>query len=89
MNCKKCIHFNVCPKAKNPENYAIQGCKDFKDKENYAEIVRCKDCQFYIPYGNFRFKGKTMRFCHLQNRLSCELGFCDEGKRKKGGENNA
>ena len=34
MNCKKCIHFNVCEKAKNPENYALQKCKDFKGKQN-------------------------------------------------------
>ena len=33
MNCKKCIHFDVCVKAKNPENYKYPECKDFKEKE--------------------------------------------------------
>ena len=34
MNCKECTKFNTCEKAKNPENYKIDKCKDFKLKSN-------------------------------------------------------
>lgn len=83
MNCKSCIHFNVCAKAKNPENYGLQMCKDFKDKENYTEVVRCKDCVYYLPLGVY-YQKREVRACIFSHGLFGENGFCCEGIRKDG-----
>jgi hypothetical protein len=64
MNCKNCIHFNVCEKAKNPENYAFQKCKDFK--ENY---MTCKQCIHYevCPLG-LAVNGETGTCLRFKNK---------------------
>lgn len=51
MNCNDCLHKDVCEKAKHIENYRLAGCKDFKDAENFVEIVRCKDCD--VPHNKW------------------------------------
>lgn len=83
MNCKNCIHFNVCEKAKKPENYAFPSCKDYKCKENYTEVVRCKNC----PYVSFNSSSETY---HCNRRYFTvpveENDFCSYCEKTKGGE---
>lgn len=50
--CKDCIHYLVCDyweKEAYPndcENYDKALCKFFKNKADFVEVVRCKDCKY-------------------------------------------
>ena len=75
MTCKDCLYYEVCPLG-----LAIKGstgtCLKFKNKADFVEVVRCKDCKHYdygrcskISYimdgyyqGSFEVK-KTNDFC--------------------------
>ena len=46
--CGDCIHAELCEHNTgvplfNPANEAY--CRAFKDKDNFAEVIRCKDCK--------------------------------------------
>ena len=49
MTCKDCIHFDRCEIADNAcfvnEEFKKADCPDFKNKANFVEVVRCKDCK--------------------------------------------
>lgn len=53
MTCKDCIHYDVCVIVENSANkdkedyYTEFGCDDFKNKADYVEVVRCKDCIYH------------------------------------------
>jgi hypothetical protein len=51
MNCKDCLHEDVCEKAKHIENYRLGECKDFKDVNEYVKIVRCVECT--VPHNKW------------------------------------
>ena len=82
MTCKDCIHFDVCfyygEKAirDNTPNAEI-GCDNFKNKADYAEVVRCGNCKF--AYKN-RFLGE--HYCEKTNTKIKQIHFCSLGKRK-------
>ena len=73
MTCKEnCIHFIVCEGV-----YCFFGkadaetqCKYFKNKADYVEVVRCKDCGSYNKhYGE----------CTLNGSHFGEDGYCCKG----------
>ena len=45
--CGDCIHADICKEVNggwfSPKNPAY--CKGFKDRTNFVEVVRCKDCK--------------------------------------------
>ena len=43
MTCKDCIHHNVC----QDEYKDKLKCSDFKNKADFVEVVRCKDCKYF------------------------------------------
>ena len=55
-------------------------CSYFKDKENFVEIVRCKDCEYW---------DNNYRFCKLYgltadgNSYFWEQSYCSRGVRKE------
>ena len=49
MTCTDCIHRNVC-KAYDPEEPECF-CNHFKNKADFVEVVRCKDCD--IPHNEW------------------------------------
>ena len=48
MTCKDCVHFDVCTimefSSYDPTHLQEFGCNDFKNKADFVEVVRCKDC---------------------------------------------
>lgn len=48
MTCKDCICYEVCPKPYYGEKIACNDvedrCENFKNKADFVEVVRCKDC---------------------------------------------
>lgn len=49
MICKECVYYGICEYSSILDKEIK--CKDFKSKDNYVEIVRCKDC--YIPHNKW------------------------------------
>lgn len=41
--CKECIHYYVCRDVYKDR----LRCADFKNKADFVEVVRCKDCKHY------------------------------------------
>ena len=47
MTCKDCIHNEVCKYGENRMNGGYctgENCRHFKNKADFVEVVRCKDC---------------------------------------------
>jgi hypothetical protein len=45
-----------------------------------VEVVRCKDCMWYMPLGDqYTYKGKQAMHCFRNSWLVKEDGYCDEG----------
>ena len=47
MTCKDCIHGEVCLQQYSGLNQdqMFAECKKFKNKADFVEVVRCKDCE--------------------------------------------
>lgn len=72
-HCEKCIHYDVC----RDEYKDKLRCSDFKNKANFAEAVRCKDCKhFTAGYCCRDIKGRS------QMHYMGEEAFCSYGERK-------
>ena len=81
MTCRDCIHYDVCEITITDESFtddapqeikdmfSPNGCKHFKNKADYAEVVRCKNCVDYIPDADLDHE-------QLPNDLEAD-GYCD------------
>lgn len=80
MTCKDCIHYDVCLPNSAAYGHKLKPCSKFKNKADFVEVVRCKDCKHYKPYDKpvEDFDGKcTVRECETD-----ENEFCSYGERK-------
>ena len=50
-----------------------------------VEVVRCKDCAYYVPISEtgFLHKDKPAMHCMCHSRLVKEDGYCNEGIRRR------
>ena len=54
MTCKNCLHEDLCmdkfkkqyPSYAN-KNITVDDCNHFKNKADFVEVVRCKDCKHW------------------------------------------
>ena len=87
MTCKDCIGYNFCSDYEKyseaeVKEFSVQGtvqdlCSFFKNKADVVEVVRCKDCNYWIYWAD-------------EKRCSCDLhhirthrdDFCSYGERK-------
>ena len=95
MTCKDCVHFKVCEyEGIYFEDVAIEassadGIKDlcplFKNKADFVEVVRCKDCKRYekAEYFSYDSEDATKNVCRLFGRQMQEDDFCSYGERKQ------
>ena len=75
--CKDCLKYDICPF--NSKTHEKENCKYFKDKTNFVEVVRCKDCLY-----------ATKRYGHLncihgvsyRNSWNKPDEYCSHGVRK-------
>ena len=79
--CKNCIHFGICKKGFPWSDGKGGGwCEDFKDKANFIEVVKCKDCKHCV-----------VREYDIIDELECDffdvftdpLDYCSRGERKE------
>jgi hypothetical protein len=88
MICKDCIYYEVCPLG-----LAIKGktgtCLKFKNKSDFVEVVRCKDCKRCYEKHTKR-NNQLMRFCMRMDGNEYQVNandFCSYGTPKeRGGE---
>lgn len=85
MTCKDCIHYDVCLDkgdyaAKHNVEFAEEECLFFRDKADFVEVVRCKDCD--VPHN--RWTGCP----NLNGLIPPPDFFCGCGARKKGDAND-
>lgn len=87
--CKECIHYDVCYHIEHYGRHmeTEESCGGFKNKADFVEVVRCKDCI------NFKEKrlgefGTTVGICQ-KDAMWCEepievlsVDFCSGGERK-------
>ena len=90
LTCRDCIHYDVCDyHITELTTMTVEECShEFKNKADFAEVVRCKDCKhFYAD----KYNGKVLRKeCGLRSlgggigtvRLESENDFCSYGERK-------
>lgn len=81
LTCENCIHSSVCTPYNTPnDDYPnIGDCPHFKNKADYAPVVRCKDCK-YAKY----LKRVGVLSCQFWNTHSTdENAFCSYGERKE------
>lgn len=88
--CKDCLHFFICRKERNREFWEEQGaeygCKDFKDKTRFVEVVPCEKCIYKDDCA--RQMTHTTRDYVLEQNISTynKVDFCSYGERKMVGE---
>ena len=88
MICKNCIHYEPCFEYGNILDPIHGGvvCDSFKNKADYVEVVKCKDCEHYhigkesvicdYDYCDILY------YCDGSHRTACEEDYCSYGKRK-------
>lgn len=81
--CEKCVHQEVCNIRDchdEDDEKALTYCADFKNKADFVEVVRCKDCGHWggVTFGNIcrRWTGLNVKNCTSPN------DFCSYGERK-------
>ena len=72
MSCKDCIHYNVCQYHIDEEtDMTVAECGNFKNKADFVEVVRCKDCKHQEQCCEFIMisgRDKTLDFCSYGER---------------------
>ena len=86
MNCKDCLHYDVCESISKRESFATlhcaEECPGFKYKSDVQAVVRCKDCKFYKKDTDY-CKDHNTGYCQFDNIVKCKLHFCGYGERRK------
>ena len=85
MTCKDCLHYDVCVivqySSKEYDHYTEFGCEDFKDKADFVEVVRCKDCR-HGHWNQETLFGRCVDFCDFTDLRIDKDHYCSYGERK-------
>lgn len=85
MNCKDCIYFKRCVALgveldMNHDKEADKNCRYFKNKSNVVEVLRCKDCKYFINREG-KCYGQDIRSEEGYDCYKGENDFCSYGDR--------
>lgn len=83
--CNDCIHYPACKSCwcafwEHQEMTEDDYCKMFKDKADFIEVVRCKDCMYAR-------QDKISCQCKKRGIYVGYLHYCGYGKKKEGANN--
>ena len=79
-SCKECIHSEFC--FLTYKEGSIANC-EFKDRSNFVEVVRCKDCKHYYHSVSSYKDGRCVMFGTYDTDPSVYLNdFCSYGERR-------
>ena len=87
MTCKDCLHFDVCDVLENNNGLMKVHptfCACFKDKNDFAVVIQCKDCKHYEIH-----KPSVLENCERNGAMlpMKPSDFCSYGERKDGADN--
>ena len=77
--CEKCIHGDICADRDcvcADDEIALKHCANFKNKADFVEVVRCKDC-IHRNEDDFR-----SFYCRKDDVGCKDDDFCSYGERK-------
>ena len=96
MTCKDCLHRDGCcnfvpiegtieEKAEYLYECLKKPCKDFKNKADFVEVVRCRDCKYYETD---IWDGEILCGCNNPSGMQdvSADGYCSYGERRKENE---
>lgn len=92
MTCKDCFKFSDCLEWESTKYYGLDACcnnveslcEDFKNKADFVEAVRCRNCKRCFEKRTKRNK-QLMRFCMRMDGNEYQVNandFCSYGERK-------
>lgn len=92
MNCKDCIYFKRCVVLgveldMNHDKEADKNCRYFKNKSNVVEVVRCKDCKYFIDQSGLCY-GQDICAEEGYDCYKNDDDFCSCGERRCNKMNN-
>lgn len=94
--CKDCVHYEICKEdcesgyiyEDENGNYCDDDCEYRKNKADFVEIVRCKNC----IHGEVSIMSRTKDgeetwgcYCNVSNKVTDVDSYCPMGK-KRGNE---
>ena len=85
--CKNCIHLGVCGKLIFCERGGTVACDDYKNGTDCVEVVRCKDCKYWLNSWVAPGAEHSHGYCHIEESDDVVVGrwdddFCSYGERK-------
>ena len=86
-SCKDCIHNGICIWTQ-VESKLKKVCKDFKNKSDFVEVVRCKKCKYssepkQVSRLELYSKNYDVCFCEKEQKIVCGTHFCGYGERSE------
>ena len=91
MTCKDCLHYDACLDNQGCGEFEFvtnvnyedmkEWCGAFKNKADFVEVVRCKDCKNHY-WEQEPCHGKIRYFCHRTNLQTGRYSFCSYGERQ-------
>lgn len=87
MTCKDCIHEKVCVCPTTEET----SCDHFKNKADFVEVVKCKDCVCFSyyeePIKGYIGKCEITKLLIRDDNFFCRDGVRKMAQRKEGADN--
>ena len=83
-DCEKCLHEEMCDQPSRHLWGTLNGekeCSDFKDRNNYVEVVRCKDCVNYCGFEHC--KNGICDVDSVSKRAVYPNDFCSYGEKRE------
>lgn len=86
--CKDCVHYDVCKYKDEKVSLGItvketmHNCKDFKNKADFVEVVRCGECK-HKGWIQEPCHGKTVDFCRIHEICIEKTDFCRYGDKEQ------
>lgn len=77
MNCKDCVHYVPCYIGR-----AID-CRHFKNKADFVEVVRCKDCIYKTLTDDGEYNPEDIVCGYHMSDGFDSYDFCSCGKREE------
>lgn len=74
MTCKDCVHYKVCGFTSITGKSMEKDCRDFKNKNNFVEVVHCDECKLH--------SNCIIESSYFTARMPDSKMFCAVGERK-------
>ena len=83
LTCYDCIHCDVCSGIGACSYHCsdVSKCKHFKNKADFVEVVRCKNCKHFTKRGEEFLNNDIFGICEKSR-----TGFFDDGEEVYGND---